>query len=64
MFDKFKNFTMDELDMFDFRKMHYFLVIELVQSAAGIFISQRKYAQEIPDRFQMKNWILLARHLK
>ncbi|KAK2970503.1 hypothetical protein RJ640_013575 [Escallonia rubra] len=46
---------MVEFDMSDLGMMHYFLGIEVKQSAAGIFISQKKYVQEILDRFQMKN---------
>ncbi|XP_022855734.1 uncharacterized protein LOC111376952 [Olea europaea var. sylvestris] len=42
-------------DMSDLGKMHYFLGIEVVQSAGGIFISQTKYVREILSRFQMKN---------
>ncbi|XP_019053103.1 PREDICTED: uncharacterized protein LOC109114618 [Nelumbo nucifera] len=41
--------------MSDLGIMHYFLGIEVVQSDAGIFVSQKKYAQEILDRFDMKN---------
>ncbi|KAK2968675.1 hypothetical protein RJ640_001578 [Escallonia rubra] len=55
MFDKFKRSMMVEFDMSDLGMMHYFLGIEVKQSAAGIFISQKKYVQEILDRFQMKN---------
>ena len=53
MFDKFKKSMMAEFDMTDLGMMHYFLGIEVVQSAGGIFISQKKYAQEILDKFQM-----------
>lgn len=35
--------------------MHYFLGLEVNQSADGIFVSQKKYVQDILDRFQMKN---------
>lgn len=56
MFDKFKKSMMIEFDMFDLGMMHYFLSIEVVQSLGGIFISQKKYVQEILDRFQMKNF--------
>ena len=55
MFESFKKSMMIEFNMSDLGKMHYFLGIKVVQSAAGIFISQKKYVQEILDRFQMKN---------
>lgn len=55
MFEKFKQSMMLEFDMSDLGKMHYFLGIEVVQIAAGIFISQKKYVQEILYRFQMSN---------
>jgi hypothetical protein len=41
--------------MTDLGLMHYFLGIEVVQSSDGIFISQKKYALEILNRFKMKN---------
>ncbi|XP_052485085.1 uncharacterized mitochondrial protein AtMg00810-like [Gossypium raimondii] len=44
-----------EFDMSDLGLMHYFLGIEVKQVAAGTFISQKKYAQEILDIFGMKN---------
>ncbi|KAL5583478.1 hypothetical protein UlMin_015920 [Ulmus minor] len=44
-----------EFDMSDLGMMHYFLGMEVVQTDAGIFVSQKKYAQEILDRFHMKN---------
>ncbi|CAL2257556.1 unnamed protein product [Prunus armeniaca] len=47
---------MHEFDMSDLGLMHYFLGIEVVQSSAEIFISQRKYVQEILDRFEMKDF--------
>ncbi|XP_024931078.1 uncharacterized mitochondrial protein AtMg00810-like [Ziziphus jujuba] len=55
MFEKFKESMMLEFDMTDLGLIHYFLGIEVVQSAAGIFISQKKYVQEILDRFDMKD---------
>ncbi|KAF2310020.1 hypothetical protein GH714_006271 [Hevea brasiliensis] len=55
MFEKFKESMMVEFDMSDLGLMHYFLSIEVKQSTTGIFISQKKYAQEILERFQMKN---------
>lgn len=40
--------------------MYYFLGIEVVQSADGIFVSQKMYVQEILDTFQMKNCNLMS----
>ncbi|RDX70119.1 hypothetical protein CR513_50672, partial [Mucuna pruriens] len=61
MFDKFKKSMMIEFDMtnlgmlhYFLGMLHYFLGIEVMQSAIGIFISQKKYMLEILDRFQMK----------
>ncbi|CAL8095197.1 unnamed protein product [Prunus armeniaca] len=55
MFNDFKKSMMHEFDMSDLGLMHYFLGIEVVQYSAGIFISQKKYVQEILDRFEMKD---------
>ncbi|XP_048127806.1 secreted RxLR effector protein 161-like [Rhodamnia argentea] len=41
--------------MTDLGLMRYFPGIEVIQSTAEIFMSQKKYVQEILDRFQMKN---------
>ncbi|KAL0556340.1 hypothetical protein IC582_004853 [Cucumis melo] len=53
MFEKFKQLMMFEFDLSDLGKMHYFLGLEVVQSPFGIFISQRKYVQNVLMRFQM-----------
>lgn len=45
----------DEFDMIDLGKMRYFLGIKVMQKTDGIFISQRKYAAELIDRFGMQN---------
>ncbi|GKU94475.1 hypothetical protein SLEP1_g7971 [Rubroshorea leprosula] len=55
MFDKFKKSMMAEFEMSDLGLMHYYLGIEVKQSDASIFISQKKYVQDILDRFRMKN---------
>lgn len=55
MFADFKKSMMDEFEMFDLGKMHYFLGLEVVQSDDGIFVSQKKYVREILDRFKMQN---------
>ena len=50
MFESFKKSMMAEFEMSNLGMMHYFLGIEVVQSTAGIFISQKKYVQEILDK--------------
>ena len=55
MFESFKKSMMVEFEMSDLGMLHYFLGIEVVQSANGIFISQKKYVQDVLDRFQMKD---------
>ena len=42
-----------EFDMIDLGKMKYFLGVEVLQNPEGIYISQRKYAKEVLDRFRM-----------
>ena len=42
-----------EFEMKDLGAMHYFLGMEVWQSANGIFLSQGKYAVEILNRFGM-----------
>jgi len=53
MCEEFKSSMKMEFDMTDLGKMKYFLGIEVVQSNAGIFICQRRYAREILARFNM-----------
>ena len=55
IFSDFKKSMMDEFEMSDLGKMHYFLGFEVVQSDDGIFVSQKKYVREILNRFKMKN---------
>ena len=55
MFDDFKQSMMAEFDMTDLGTMHYFLGIEVAQTSDRIFISQKKYIQEILNKFQMAN---------
>lgn len=49
--ENFKKSMMVEFDMSDLGIMHYFLGLEVNQSADGIFVSQKKYVREILDRF-------------
>ena len=44
---------MKEFDMTDLGRMRYFLGLEVLQRADGIFICQKKYAQEVLERFNM-----------
>lgn len=47
MFTEFKNSMKMEIDMTDLGKMNYFLVLEVQKKVDGIFIGQRKCAQEM-----------------
>lgn len=53
MFNEFKRSMMVEFDMTDLGKMSYFLGIKVLQRPDGIFISQKKYAHEVLERFTM-----------
>ena len=55
LFQEFKRSMMKEFEMMDLEFMHYFLGIEVVLSSQGIFMSQKKYAVEILERFHMTN---------
>ncbi|KAE8732649.1 hypothetical protein F3Y22_tig00001818pilonHSYRG00071 [Hibiscus syriacus] len=59
MLDKFKKSMMTEFNMSDLGRMRYFLGVEVAQSDAGIFISQRKYVQEILKNFKWRTAIRL-----
>jgi hypothetical protein len=56
LFAQFKNSMMSAFDMTDLGRMRFFLGIEVLQRTDGIFISQRKYAQEILERFKMDQY--------
>lgn len=53
MFEDFKVSMKLEFDMTNLGKMEYFLGVEIMQNSEGIFLSQRKYAQEVLERFGM-----------
>ncbi|GKV14990.1 hypothetical protein SLEP1_g25791 [Rubroshorea leprosula] len=55
MLEKFKQSMKLEFEMTDLGLLHYFLSLEVVQSDSGIFVCQKKYVQEVLDKFQMKN---------
>lgn len=56
LLNEFKRSMKDEFDMTDLGKMRYFLGIEVIQKADGIFICQRKYVAELIERFGMQNY--------
>ena len=45
----------NEFDMTNLRKMIFFLGVEVTQTSISIYISQRKYAQEISLKLGMEN---------
>ncbi|KAI5328056.1 hypothetical protein L3X38_027452 [Prunus dulcis] len=46
---------MEEFEMTDLGKMHYFLGIEVKQTSNGVSIGHKKYAEEILKRFHMED---------
>ncbi|KAL6346399.1 hypothetical protein AAG906_033195 [Vitis piasezkii] len=55
MFESFKNSMKDEFDMTDLGKMKYFLGVEVLQTSEGIYLSQKKYACELLEKFGLQN---------
>ncbi|KAJ0880784.1 putative RNA-directed DNA polymerase [Helianthus annuus] len=53
MLEDFKCSMKDEFEMTDLGKMRYFLGIEMLQTPAGIHVSQKRYAVEILTRVNM-----------
>ena len=53
MFVEFKHSIKHEFDMTDLGKMRYFLGLEVLQKSDGIFISKKKYALKVLNRFGM-----------
>ncbi|XP_020272454.1 uncharacterized protein LOC109847633 [Asparagus officinalis] len=53
--EEFKSCMMRQFEMTDLGLLHYFLGLEVNQSANGIFISQSKYAADLLKRFKMMN---------
>ena len=42
-----------EFEMYDLSRIKYFLIMEIHQDDAGIFISQKKYASKVLKKFNM-----------
>jgi hypothetical protein len=55
MMSKFKESMLREFDMSDLGGMRFFLGIEVLQTANGIYICQRKYALDVLKRFGMED---------
>jgi Reverse transcriptase (RNA-dependent DNA polymerase) len=53
IFWEFKQSMFEEFEMTDYGLMGYFLGIENKQQSDDIFISQKKYAKEILEKFKM-----------
>ena len=43
-----------EFDIIDLGMMKYFLGVEILQNFEGIYISQKKYAKEVLEKFKME----------
>ncbi|KAJ8747665.1 hypothetical protein K2173_012529 [Erythroxylum novogranatense] len=54
LFTEFKESMKREFDMTDLGKMKYFLSLEVCQRSDGMFISQKKFASEILQKFGME----------
>lgn len=55
MIAKFKSSMKQEFDMTDLGKMKYFLGVEVIQKKEGIFITQKKYAQDLLEKFNLED---------
>ncbi|XP_058771914.1 uncharacterized mitochondrial protein AtMg00810-like [Vicia villosa] len=53
MLKEFKQSMIEEFEMSDLGRMHYFLGLEVMQLDSGIFISQKRYAKEVLKKFGM-----------
>ncbi|KAK8934097.1 hypothetical protein KSP39_PZI014574 [Platanthera zijinensis] len=55
MFEEFKSLMKKEFEMTNLGELSYFLGVEVQQREDGIFIAQKKYAEEILKKFRMEN---------
>ena len=60
LIDAFKKQMRSVFEMTDLGFMSYFLGMEVYQSKEGIFISQKKYVEEILKKFRMQHYKLVA----
>lgn len=52
---EFRRNMKDKFEMTDLGHLRYFLGMEIIQEEGGIFLSQKKYAQDLLKRFDMVN---------
>ena len=55
MFSEFKKVMTTQFEMTDIGQMSYFLGVEVNQTKNGIFMSQKKYAEQILEKFRMQD---------
>nr|GEY95211.1 retrovirus-related Pol polyprotein from transposon TNT 1-94 [Tanacetum cinerariifolium] len=53
LISEFKNSMMNMFDTTDLGELHYFLRLQISQTSAGIFMSQRKYIEDTLQKFNM-----------
>ncbi|KAD6455043.1 hypothetical protein E3N88_09749 [Mikania micrantha] len=53
LIDEFKQHMLKEFDMTDIGILNYFLGLEVIKGKEGIFLSQKKYAKDLLNRFGM-----------
>jgi Reverse transcriptase (RNA-dependent DNA polymerase) len=62
MMHEFKNDMMANYEMNDLSLLYYFLGIEIDHRNDGVFISQKKYVQNIFSNFNMENYNPVNHH--
>jgi Reverse transcriptase (RNA-dependent DNA polymerase) len=55
MVAEFKNSMKRKFEMTDLGPLKYFLGLKIIQEQDGIFLSQKKYAEDLLARFEMQN---------
>ncbi|XP_073113532.1 uncharacterized protein [Elaeis guineensis] len=56
MIDSFREAMIRDFEMTDMGLMSYFLSLEEIQSEKDIFVSQKKYAMDVLEKFKMINY--------